>query len=555
MSQDARELYSSAKVALEEGDADRCLQYLENCQVALNGSNARIESVKCQALVQKGDWINAAIAYKNYDRLLPSDSRNGDAYAAMLEYKQNIWLQLDAIEKQKSEALKKEITDDLVNANAEELATNTKNTTKVAKLNEANEQQFYQVAIKSKDAALLQIYKEVGASKDNIAVVEKELDKQANPSKYIYEAIKTDNLSEFNYLLSLGLDVNMNVADGTPMLHAAIGTKAIKVFKTLLSLNPNLESIDKNGDTPLLKAVREQKEDFMTLLLNAGANYAKPNSKNGQTAFQVAVINTHTSISEILVKKGADPNEVLVFEGIGINPLSEVAMNTKNYYYAESLVNLGAKLDAQNADGSTPIQVASDASQKEFVRLFLKYGANINHQNNKGQTALHLAVIKADTAMTAFLIQRGGANKEIIDNDKLTPLKLAQEKGYEPVVKVIRDSDPLINKASTFAVQEKQYTLQMEKIVLTSYIKQKNREGFGHFLKGLGYYAVTGALVMWMIKNPDSDVAPYVTGGIGGPTFFVGTTYLLSDWNRITPKYRQTKARLKSIKSELRELQ
>jgi hypothetical protein len=83
--QDSKELYQRAKTSYENGEINQCLQFLKNCQQSLGGSNAKIESLKCQALVIKSDWINAAIAYKNYERLIPSSSKNGEAYSIMLD--------------------------------------------------------------------------------------------------------------------------------------------------------------------------------------------------------------------------------------------------------------------------------------------------------------------------------------------------------------------------------------------------------------------------------------------------------------------------------------
>lgn len=81
---------------------------------------------------------------------------------------------------------------------------------------------------------------------------------------------------------------------------------------------------------------------------------------------------------------------------------------------SEELVNLildrGANIDAQDNDGNTPLMIAVISQQPDMVQLLINRGAATNIQNNKGKTALEL-----ETSTGRF--GRGGKSEEDIAAD------------------------------------------------------------------------------------------------------------------------------------------
>lgn len=55
------------------------------------------------------------------------------------------------------------------------------------------------------------------------------------------------------------------------------------------------------------------------------------------------------------------------------------------------LVEYGADLDIQDNDGNTPLHLSCAYNHHRLVQVLLKAGANVNVKNNIGETALHLA--------------------------------------------------------------------------------------------------------------------------------------------------------------------
>jgi ankyrin repeat protein len=69
-----------------------------------------------------------------------------------------------------------------------------------------------------------------------------------------------------------------------------------------------------------------------------------------------------------------------------------------------------------NEYGDTPLIIASNQGQLQFVKTLIGMGANINHQNNKSQTPLHNASYNNHIEVVNFLLSRG-ANPNIRDDN------------------------------------------------------------------------------------------------------------------------------------------
>lgn len=462
-SQDAKTVYQSARTAFENGNAAQCISLLNSCQNALGGSNAKIESLKCQALMMNDDWINAAIAYANYDRLLPGSARNGEGYSAMLEYKIQIWNQLEEIEKKKKEEKEKEIKDDLAAANREAAQQESTQAAKMKRINDNNEKQLYQLGMQSKDKTLLELYKkEIGSSGKNLEKVTSEIDKQNNPAAYLTDAIKADNIEELKYLFGLGASFKWTNTKGESLLQLAIVHDAYKIFNQLVQMKADMEQVDLSGNTPLIKAIIKKKPEFVNLLLRNGANPSAKNTTSLQSPLYYALINSYTNIGEALLKKGVDPNEAIYSTG-SATPLYIVADKTQSQQFATCLLDNGAKINALSGNGYTPLIAAVNKGDKDFVNFLLNNGAEINLKGTDKRTALHWAVQHRDVEMVKYLIERAGAGKKAADASGKTPLQLAKKLDDKALVNTIKNSKSFVKLSSVYSVREKQYLTEVAK--------------------------------------------------------------------------------------------
>lgn len=93
----------------------------------------------------------------------------------------------------------------------------------------------------------------------------------------------------------------------------------------------------------------------------------------------------------------------------------------------QAVENGEVKVDSVDENGNTLLLLASDKIENYRVGEFLiNKGANLNHQNNEGKTAVHIAVIENNQAFLRLLIE-SGASTIIEDNDGKRPIDYTKE--------------------------------------------------------------------------------------------------------------------------------
>jgi hypothetical protein len=131
-------------------------------------------------------------------------------------------------------------------------------------------------------------------------------------------------------LLTAGADSNAanNHRQSTPLHYAADGfitgpvweaKKQVATIQRLLEGDANIHSQDKNGATPLHRAVRTRCVEAVRCLLQAGADPTAGN-KSGSTPFHLAVQNTGRGGSGAAAAVNAQREIIHVFLAIGLKP-------------------------------------------------------------------------------------------------------------------------------------------------------------------------------------------------------------------------------------------
>jgi ankyrin repeat protein len=106
------------------------------------------------------------------------------------------------------------------------------------------------------------------------------------------------------------------------------------------------------------------------------------------------------------------------------------------------LLDGGASVNiTTGADHVTPLMRAACSGSHETIELLLKAGADVLAKNANGTTALHMAVWYGAESRTIELLLRSGASPQIeaANNHGYTPLAMAQEKGREEIVRLLRE--------------------------------------------------------------------------------------------------------------------
>ncbi len=178
-------------------------------------------------------------------------------------------------------------------------------------------------------------------------------------------------LNSFNSaaaLLRLGANINAQNVDGETPLMSAIVRNSIETAALLISnKNIDLEVIDNNGNTALIRAAIHKNVPITKMLIEAGANLNAQNNI-GKTALHVSIEMEQNEIAELLIDSGADVN---YSDSVYQTPIILTAIND-NVIIAKKLIAAGANLDINNILENIELLAAVLHNSVNFLKYYLK---------------------------------------------------------------------------------------------------------------------------------------------------------------------------------------
>ena len=140
----------------------------------------------------------------------------------------------------------------------------------------------------------------------------------------------------------------------------------------------------------------------------------------------------------VLLGTGADVNES---DAEGVTPLIVATYNGKAGT-AKILVEKGADVNVKTRGGVTPLMAAVQSGNKELIRLLLHHGADANAKEQIGLNAYQLAVMKKQDALAALLKDKTTDKKPV--RIGLIVQSTGKAKGCLPVMSLPSDSSKKI---------------------------------------------------------------------------------------------------------------
>lgn len=174
----------------------------------------------------------------------------------------------------------------------------------------------------------------------------------------------------------------------------------VPVIQGLIARGNSVDTSDSDGSTLLMLASREGHARLVAYLIGQKASVSRKN-KFGDTALMSACIKGKIEVVRLLLEHGADVNPQ------GWTPLHYAAFEGRTEV-ARFLLEKGANKNAIAPNEYSALMLAVRGGHSDTAKILLFEDPDLTHRTSSGDTALKVAIQKADTA-TIELLKRAGA--------------------------------------------------------------------------------------------------------------------------------------------------
>ncbi|XP_077361814.1 rabankyrin-5 [Festucalex cinctus] len=307
-------------------------------------------------------------------------------------------------------------------------------------------------------------------------------DTMSNGQTLLHMAIQRQDSKSALFLLEHQADINVRTQEGQTALQLAISNQLPLVVDAICTRGADMSVVDDKGDPPLWLALENGLEDIASTLVRHGCDatcWSKGPSGCQQTLLHRAVDENNEISACFLIRSGCDVNsprrpgpngEGEEEARDGQMPL-HLASSWGLEEVVQCLLEFGASVNTQDAEGRTPIHAAISNQHNIIIQLLIShpdirlnirdrqgmtpFACAMTHKNNKaaeailkrepgaaeqvdnkGRNFLHVAVQNSDIESVLFLISvHANVNSRVQDAAKLTPLHLAVQAGSEIIVR------------------------------------------------------------------------------------------------------------------------
>ncbi len=210
-----------------------------------------------------------------------------------------------------------------------------------------------------------------------------------NGATILNSLVRRPNTDVINYFLAKGVDVSKADKEGNTVLMIASNGRDVSLIETLLSKTKNTNAKNEKGETALMNAFNNGSAEVASLLIKNGAD------------------------TKILDKEG---NNLVYYWFTSYKPTGQNVrpgqpQETKVDDFGDKLIllrNAGLDIKAPQKNGNTLLLMAVDKNDLSLVKKAAELGANINAQDEDGNSALHKAALTSkDDKILKSLVDLG----------------------------------------------------------------------------------------------------------------------------------------------------
>ncbi|HET6806132.1 MAG TPA: ankyrin repeat domain-containing protein [Frateuria sp.] len=255
-------------------------------------------------------------------------------------------------------------------------------------------------------------------------------------------AARAGALTAVERLLELGFDVDTRDAQGATALLHACGAGHREIALRLLEAGADATLAAGTGVTPLAAAVGARRDALLGVLLDHGVDVDQ-RLPGESTALMVAAALGYPELVERLLAGGADVHAADMRGRTALHAAAQFGFEHNDSLRARRLFDVlfkhGADVNRADNEGKTPLLLLLGAQFKPgtacdathlaaLLPVLLDAGAQLEHADQRGVTALHACAMHALLPAARVLLARG-ADRQAADGFGRTPADVARHLG------------------------------------------------------------------------------------------------------------------------------
>lgn len=229
---------------------------------------------------------------------------------------------------------------------------------------------------------------------------------EADGMTALHYAVLNNDTALANALLRSGANIHARTRYEITPIYLAARNGSAGMTQALLDAGANANEVFNEGETVLMTAARTGDVDTVKVLLDAGAVVDAREDWHGQTPLMWAAAQNHAEVLTVLVNAGANVNAASQLEEWE----RQVTMEPRDKWLPPGVM--------------TPLHFAAREGCLDCIETLLELGANIDAVTPKGITPLLMAIINGHYDVAWQLIE-AGADISISDDTNRSPLYAA----------------------------------------------------------------------------------------------------------------------------------
>ncbi|XP_067282389.1 transient receptor potential cation channel, subfamily N, member 1 [Pseudorasbora parva] len=258
--------------------------------------------------------------------------------------------------------------------------------------------------------------------------------KTANGDTALHICCRRKDVEMARVLVEFGANPDSKNNEWQTALHIAAleGDENMLKFLYLCKANPNI--LDKMDRSPLHIAAEQGHTNVVEILTEKFKSCVLARTKDGNTLLHIASQCGHPATALTLLRKGV----LLHMPNKSGAVCLHAAAKRGHAAVVKALLLKGAHVDATAKDGQTALHIAVENCKPQVVQMLLGFGAHVQLRGGKAQeTPLHIAARVKEGVRAAEMLLKSGADVNAEQENGETALHVAARHGALEMIRAL----------------------------------------------------------------------------------------------------------------------